>query len=320
MLRVKAFFRNELTRLFLFTILCLLIGAVTAPHVYHWAKGWAAENVNADLPGWLESARGSIERSSFDRVFKRCYMAAAIILLYPFIRSLKSESDPEQIKAPLMTRVNPGFQGWKDIFVGFVYAVGYMGFLLLILLNIGWVEAKAGASLGSALVSALTPMIMASLIEEWLFRGVLFALLLRSLSPWKTIIGLSVFFAAVHFLKPHSAISEPIHANSGFELLGQIGVKFLHIDQFLGIFLTLLAVGVVLAYARHKTGTLWLSIGLHSGWIFCMKTYSDLTVRTDKVVDMMYGQDIREGVLPLAFVVLTGFAIAFYLKPKKAMF
>jgi len=317
---VSAFFRNELTRLFLFTILCLLIAAVAAPHVYIWAKGWAAENVDAGLPGWLESIRGSIERSSFDRVFKRCYMAAAIILLYPFIRSLKNASDPEQVKAPLKTRINPGPQGWKDIFVGFVYAVGYMGFLLLILLNIGWVAAKPGASVGSALLSALTPMIMASLIEEWLFRGVLFALLLRSLSPWKTIIGLSAFFAAVHFLKPHAEISDPINANSGFELLGQIGVKFLHIEQFLGIFLTLFAVGVVLAYARHKTGALWLSIGLHAGWVFCMKTYNDLTVRTDKVMDIMYGQDIREGILPLAFVILTGFAIAFYLKPKKALF
>lgn len=315
---MSAFFKNELTRLFLFTIFCLLVGAVLAPHVYHWAKGWAADNVDADLPSWLESVRRSIERSSFARVFKRCYMAAAIILLYPFICSLKKPGDPEQIKAPLRTRMNPGVQGWKDVLMGFVYAVGYMGFLLLILLNVGWVEAAADASVGSAIVSALTPMVMASLIEEWLFRGVLFALLLRSLSPWKTIIGLSLFFAAVHFLKPHSSISEPIHGYSGFELLGQIGVKFLHIEQFLGIFLTLFAVGVVLAYARHRTGALWLGIGLHSGWVFCMKTYSDLTVRTDRVVDLMYGDDIREGVLPLTFVILTGFAIAFYLRPKKS--
>ncbi len=298
----------------------MLIGAVAAPHVHYWAKGWAAANVDSDLPGWLESARGSIERSSFDRVFKRCYMAAAIILLYPFIRSLKNTSDPVQIKAPLKTRINPGLQGWKDLSVGCIYAVGYMGIMLLILLNIGWVKAQAGASIGSAVMSALTPMIMASLVEEWLFRGVLFALLLRSLSPWKAIIGLSLFFAAVHFLKPHSTISEPIHAGSGLELLGQIGVKFLHIEQFLGIFITLFAVGVVLAYARYKSGALWLSIGLHAGWVFCVKTYSDLTSRTDKVVDIMYGQDIREGILPLCFVILTGFAIAFYLRPKKAQF
>ena len=317
---MSAFFKNELTRLFLFTILCLLIAAVAAPHAYHFAKGWAAANVDSDMPGWLESIRDSVERSSFSRVFKRCYMAAAVILLYPFIRSLKSDSEAQEIKAPLRTRINPGRQGWKDLSVGFIYAVGYMGFLLMILLNMGWVQAKAGASIGSAVVSALTPMIMASLVEEWLFRGVLFALLLRSLSPWRAIIGLSVFFAAVHFLKPHSPISDPIHANSGFELLGQIGVKFLHLEQFLGIFLTLFAVGVVLAYARYKTGALWLSIGLHAGWVFCMKTYNELTVRTDKVVDIMYGQDIREGLLPLTFVILTGLAIAFYLRSKKAPF
>jgi len=182
---VSGFFKNELTRLFLFTILCLLIAALIAPPVYHWVKGWAADNVNTDLPGWLDSARGSIERSKFERVFKRCYMFVAIVLMYPFIRSLKDKSGSKEVKAPLKTRLNPGPQGWKDLFMGFVYAVGYMGFLLVILLNIGWVEAKPGASVGEAIVSALTPTIMASLIEEWLFRGVLFALLLRSLSPWK---------------------------------------------------------------------------------------------------------------------------------------
>ena len=315
---MKAFLRNELTRLFLFIIICLLIGALLAPYLYHWGKEWAAENANADLPGWLESARGSIERADFDRFFKRAYMAVAIILLYPFIRTFRS--DRQEIKLPLKSRINPGTRGWKDLAMGFIYAVGYMGFLLLILLNIGWIQAKAGSSVGSAFMSALTPMIMASLIEEWLFRGVLFALLIRSLSPRNTIIGLSLFFAAVHFLKPHSEISAPIHSDSGFELLGQIGIKFLHIEQFLGVFLTLFAVGVVLAYARHKTGMLWLSIGLHAGWVFCMKMYNALTVRTEKVVDIMYGQDIREGVLPLIFVALTGFAIAFYLRPKKPLF
>jgi hypothetical protein len=35
-----------------------------------------------------------------------------------------------------------------------------------------------------------------------------------------------------------------------------------------GLFL----IGAILCYAYEKTGNLWLSIGLHAGWVFALKT------------------------------------------------
>ncbi len=315
---VKDFFRNELTRLFLFVALCLVVAAIVSPHLYVWGKNYAAENAGKDLAGWHESLVRSMGRADLARYFSRVMMATAIILLYPFIRSLKNK-DRVEVKAPLRTRLDPGFQGWKDLFVGFIYATGYIGIMLMLLTKMEYVTLQLDAKpLSSALSSSLTTAFTISIIEEWVFRGVLFALLLRSLRPKNAIIGLSIFFAAVHFLKPYSPISDPTSSNAGFELLGQIGIQFLNPQFFIGVFLTLFLVGVILAYARHKTGYLWLPIGLHTGWVFCMKMMGSYTIRNPDTSAWIYGDDIRQGLLPMIFVTLTGVAIYFYTRPKQS--
>ena len=134
-----------------------------------------------------------------------------------------------------------------------------------------------------------------------------------------TIVGLSIFFAVVHFLKPYhgsAEIVDPGAWNSGFILLGQIGERFIHPEDFIGIFLTLFLVGVVLAIARYKTGYLWMPIGLHAGWVFALKVYQKLTDNTGEANPVLYGSDIREGLVPLIFVLLTGLSMVMYLRTK----
>jgi len=252
--------------------------------------------------------------------FLKNVMGVAVILLYPFILTLRS--DQKGVKRPFLVRINPRWQGCKDMLVGFFYAMGYMCFFFMIVYKLGWISLDTDASPMKAMGKAIGPMVGASLIEEWLFRGVLFALLLRSLSARATIIGLSLFFALVHFLKPYSGSAEIVDGgagDAGFRLLYQIGEKFIHPEEFIGVFLTLFVVGLVLAYARLKTGHLWMSIGLHAGWVFTLKVYLALTNNTGKAHLVLYGSDIREGLLPLVFVALTGFAVAFYLRSRRSL-
>lgn len=313
---VKAFLKNELTRLFLFVVLCLILAAILTPYIYTWGKAFGA----GDSAEWLGSVKKSMAKADLARYFNRAMMGVAIILLYPFIRSLKS--DRKEIKPPMSVRINPRAQGWKDMAVGFFYAMGYMGIFFMVVYQLGWVTVDTEASPGKALLKAITPAVGASLIEEWLFRGVLFALLLRSLSVRGTIIGLSFFFALVHFLKPYYGSKEILDggsADAGFRLLAQIGERFIHPEDFIGVFLTLFVVGVVLAIARYKTGYLWMPIGLHAGWVFTLKVYQSLTNNTGTANPVFYGNDIREGLLPLVFVGLTGLAVWFYLRPKKSL-
>lgn len=315
---MTALFKNELTRLFLFVILCLIIAAILTPYLYTWGKAFGA----GDGAEWLGSWKQSMEKGDLARYYNRMLMLTAIILLYPFIRTLKDDSRGIDIKSPLSVRLNPRLSGWKDMLVGFVYAMGYMGIFFIVVRQLGWITIDLDASPGKALIKAITPAVIVSLIEEWLFRGVLFALLLRSLSVRGTIIGLSFFFALVHFLKPYHGSPEIMDggsADAGFRLLAQIGERFLHPEDFIGIFMTLFIVGVILAYARHKTGYLWMPIGLHAGWVFTLKIYGALTNNTGTAHPVLYGNDIREGLVPLLFVCLTGAAVWLYLKPRKSL-
>jgi len=315
---VKAFLKNELTRLFLFVVVCLIIGAILAPHLYTWGKSLAYSEGNE----WLGSVKGSLERAKLERFFNRGMMGAAILLLYPFVRSLKDDTRKE-VKPPFSVRLNPRWQGWKDMFMGFTFSAGYMCVFFMLAHQLGWITLDSDYSPGRAVLKAISPAIGASLIEEWLFRGVLFTLLLRSLSVRGTITGLSFFFAVVHFLKPYhgsETIADPGAWNSGFILLGQIGERFIHPEDFIGVLMTLFLVGVVLGIARHKTGYLWMSIGLHAGWVFALKIYLRLTNNTGEAPPVLYGNDIREGIVPMAFVLLTGFSTIMYLRPKESIF
>lgn len=315
---LRSFFSNELTRLFLFILTCLVLAAILTPPIFEWGKAFASENANKDLPSWLESARKSTERADFARFYNRVLMAVAIVLLYPFIRTFKTQTQAN--RAPLLSRLNPGTQGWKDLLTGFIFAAGYMCIFIYLTTVLGWSNPKEKIEIGSMLTSAATTAIIVSLLEEWLFRGVLFTMLVRSLSPFKAILGSAIFYAAVHFLKPSkfsTPIEDPTAADAGFILLSQIFEKFIHPSEFLGVFITLVAVGIVLAYAYYQSGKLWHSIGLHAGWVFCLKCYMDALKTTGNAPAVMFGKDVREGLAPLCFILLTSLTCYFYFKRYK---
>jgi membrane protease YdiL (CAAX protease family) len=57
-----------------------------------------------------------------------------------------------------------------------------------------------------------------------------------------------------------------------------------------GFFILLLA-GVILGLAYQRTGDLFLSIGLHAGWIFWLKFYGVLTIPAPGVSQWLWGSD-----------------------------
>ncbi len=87
-----------------------------------------------------------------------------------------------------------------------------------------------------AMIAALAfaAVIIAPLGEEYFFRGYLFELLKRRISIAVAIIATSVLFSIVHIA--------PLNI------------------------LPIVALGVLLAVVRHRTGSLWAAIGLHAGF------------------------------------------------------
>ena len=60
------------------------------------------------------------------------------------------------------------------------------------------------------------------------------------------------------------------------KLLGKILLHFTEPMFFITDFATLLAIGLILAWAVLRTGALWFSIGLHAGWIMSFKAFNIL--------------------------------------------
>jgi membrane protease YdiL (CAAX protease family) len=113
-------------------------------------------------------------------------------------------------------------------------------------------------------------------LEEILFRGGIFGALRKNM-PWKAALVISSsIYALVHFLgSPRD--NGPIVWYSGLALLPGMLDGFFHINQLIPGFFNLTLAGSLLALAYHRTGNLYFSIGLHSGWIFWLKSNGVLT-------------------------------------------
>ena len=99
----------------------------------------------------------------------------------------------------------------------------------------GWGSTKGMAS-------AFALAIMAGIVEEILFRGLMFRLSSRVVGTWGAMLFTSALFGLAHL------------ANKGATLGSGVAI--------------MLEAGILLSAAYVVTGRLWLPIGLHIGWNF----------------------------------------------------
>ena len=172
----------------------------------------------------------------------------------------------------------------------------------------------------SAIFGIVSAAIAVALLEEFFFRGAILGLALRTMRPPGALVFVTFFFTIVHFLKPPDSVEladAQVTWGSGFWMVGQIFAKFGNPIFILSQFVTLFAVGWILGVARLRTNSLWLPIGLHCGWVFGLKFYSELTWIPVKLQRGGYlpwaGRDLKEGLVPLVFVAATGAVVFLWL-------
>ena len=167
-------------------------------------------------------------------------------------------------------------------------------------------------SFGKIFSKAFLPALGAGVIEELVFRGLLLGLWLRACSLWSAWIGSSLFFSCLHFLKPAAGleIADPAAWDSGFLILGSMLGHFHNPTFFITEFATLTLLGLILAYCRTCTHSLWLPIGLHIGLVLTLKFFS-LTQNLDPTSPLhpwLIGGDLKSGLLPLLGIGICFFA------------
>jgi uncharacterized protein len=231
-------------------------------------------------------------------------LAALLVLpLYGRRLGLSRQSLPSLI---------PDSRGIKAVLLGFVLAGGLLLALGSAYVHHGIYKMREPAP-WLALGQPLTAAFGASVVEEILFRGLILGMMLRALGPRVGLLTCTFIFALVHFLSPPEGLvihAPHVHPGTGFWLVGVILGHFTQLDFLLAEFCTLFAVGWVLVQARVTTGGLWLSIGLHAGWVFGLKWFSALTRGSKALKSGDYlpwvGENLKAGLLSLAVVLFTG--------------
>ena len=355
---------GPILKIALYLACVLLLGALLAPLLYSSGKWLAAllvsfKQTSTPVLGWLAN---KLTIHEFDSYYNRAFLIAALGLLWPFLKWMGISRDS------LGLRKNP--LKLADTLMGLLLAGGFLAFMGLILLQMGAFTAKPTADWQSILTQATLAAIGASLMEEWIFRGLFLGIALRAAKPWQAIVFVSAFFSILHLVqapdlnvkdktarqelsvlrKEHwpslatSHASDParndwitdpslaqfgpskIGTSSGLAMTAEIFRRNTQPALFLSEFLTLFTIGLILAFARVRTASLWFPIGLHSGWIFMNTLYMGATVTTkamrqgkfnlgsgDSAIPLI-GAQLKIGLLPLAVLALTGLAVFWWLR------
>lgn len=164
-------------------------------------------------------------------------------------------------------------------------------------------------------------MVVASIavpfIEEAFFRGIVLGVLLRTGRKYIAIFAVSVIFAAVHFLKAPERTSEIVTWTSGFSSIAHAldgnGEPIVVASALASLFF----IGWILADARVLTRSLWLSIGLHAGWIFGSGAFSRLA-RQQTLAFPWIGKNMLVGIIPLGVAALTWVIMRIWVKYDRA--
>lgn len=302
-----------------FTVGTIVLGAILSPPLFWGGKTLVAKGWFEGMP-LLDSLHGSMDRARFSRYFNRGILLAALIMLFPTLKWLRAGADGGEKKQSMLDRFqlvrNPK---WPIHLVGGFLLAAIPIFLLgWFYLSKGWyIEKDSGKALISVLFSALLTGAVVACLEEFVFRGALTSIFSTIFKPWPLLIGIAIFFAIVHFLKPpaHADITE-VGAFSGFHMLGLIFSQFGDWYFLAAEFAVLFSIGILLGYTRLKTKSLWLGIGLHAGWVFGAKTLGPLTKRNFEPAEMMpwLGGNLRVGLASALVVCLTGVVVWFWIR------
>ena len=250
----------------------ILAGAALAPWLF-----WSVQEVATRVP-----ALQGYATYPFHRIFDRSVLLVALAGLWPLLRSVgfRFWSDVGYVR----TR---GW--WGHILAGFVLGIASLTVLVAFLIILGGhrlTVTKTPAQMTGAVVRFVLAGGAVGLIEETLFRGALQGALQRRLNVALAVVVASTVYSAVHFLKPSGVniSADQVTWSSGGKCLVWIVTQSVRQPGVAIQFVSLFLAGCVLGLAYARTRALYLSIGLHAGWVLAnefMRWLATLDVTQD---------------------------------------
>ncbi len=293
----------------------LLAAALVAPWLHDAGKWFASQAGSSEWPAAVESVAASCARAEMDRYFNRSLLVSALALLPWLTRRLRTADGHSPGRG---THGSWDRHHSQQILAGFVIGGAAMGLLGFAALKLGAMQPREIPAPWSAwLTKALLPAAAVSVIEEWIFRGILLGLWLRLASPAVACTGTAAMFSFLHFLDPPGS-ARAVDALSGFHMLGSMLSQYTDPRFLIADFGTLFAAGLLLGWLRIRSGTLWLPIGIHAGWVFALKGASLLMRRPPGTMtdSWLLGDSLRSGLLPMLMVLASAAACMMLPRPR----
>lgn len=311
---------SDVLKVWLYAAASVLLGAWLAPFLYNAGKALAEISSAKQTNGFLEWLAGVCRSAEFPKFFETSLLITAGVLFLPMICWLRGGQTAAigsvwrlRARTPAAgQRLLPNPRGLRQGVVGFLLVTVLFLLMAAVLVFAGVLEWKnPGVPLAKFLLLGGIIALVLAVFQEILFRGIAMGIFLRAMRP-ATALGMSaVLFALVHFLNPPPGMNvvDPDAAGIGFELLRKIASQFSEPRAMFGVFSPLLALGFVLAYARWRTASLCLPIGLHAGWIFVNGLLGSMTLAASSPDSFMWvisGMSLNQGLVPLAGIVVAG--------------
>ena len=308
---------KEIGKILLYLVATVVLGALLAPPLYrlgqdllHWGAhhGW----VSIHTVNGAEKATGRLAflHTHFRRYFDRAILISAFLLLIPLIRSLRIGG-----WSGLGLQRNP--RRFSDFLAGLLISTGSVAVLGFIAVYAGHYSMAHPVPWHHLAWLPLTALAVAC-VEELLFRGAIQGIVQRGAPAGVAVVFVSARYAIVHFLKPENTAG-PAHItwSSGFSQASHALAGFENPMLVLGGFSTLFLVGAVLGYARYRTRSLWMPVGLHAGWIIAKMGFNQIA-RHHGTSWPWFGPELLVGLAPAVAVACAGITAWWWLRRRGA--
>jgi membrane protease YdiL (CAAX protease family) len=285
-------------RLLIFVMLVLALTALISP--------WAATAWNL-----ISGAEGLApeDRIPFSRFFDRFFIVSGILLFFSYRSLLKIDSLSQ-------LGLSPRARAASDVAIGLCLALASMFALGLVISLAGAYQPFFRLSLGESVgqyVKAILTGFTVGFLEEIFFRGIIFRGLLEDWKPLPAFITANLFYSALHFVRPaEKYFLSGMDPWAGFRHLFSTFAPFLEPAEIAPGIIGLLLIGIVLSYAFLRTGTLYLAIGLHAGWVISIKTVRIFGDYQTENLGWLFGSSdpkFVSGVATWAGILLVGLAV-----------
>ncbi len=315
---------GDVLKVWIYAAAAIWGGAWISPLLYNAGKALAEVSSQKMTNGLVEWLAGWCRAGDFPDFYMAAVLLVALVLFLPWMewvhakRGEVSGTGPWKFRLPGGARTRSrgqalrhNLEGPWHCFSGFMLVAGLLLSMGVALVPAGFFTMRhASGELPGLAMRTLGVSLAMAFLTEVFFRGVAMGIFMRAMRPAMALAVSAAFFALVFSALPQRGVTVPDAeaSGAGLELLRLLASRFADWRCVLGEFTPLLALGAVLAYARWRTASLWLPIGLHTGWLFAKGMLAQLSMATGmaETIPTLTGRMLQQGLVPLLAIVLAG--------------